>query len=299
MTSPLDLRGRGKNDVPIALHAAPGDSVGVRPVQRFAERTQPELSVIGDLPLGVVVVKEKSQAWAFAALAIPQHRQVTVRIAERQDRPPADVQRDVFRLRLAIIEAIEFSKLHQPRAVLVHFEPQLVARADDLLARDAIDLLRARAHEIDATAPHDVGLEALLSQELEQLELRLEGALLEQPPELWMLRLRQPVSRDGVELLLPHARMRGKHQLKKCLLAKTHQRLEVQLEQRLERLALLHCRIPAGELLDPIYEKKDLHVQRLLAPERAVVIEDGDAFCRRHEVWSTLLRHARDEVEDL
>jgi hypothetical protein len=93
--------------------------------------------------------------------------------------------------------------------------------------------------------------------------------------------------------------MRRKHQLKKCLLAKTHQRLEVQLEQRLERLALLHGRIFAGELLDPIYEKKGLHLQRLLAPERAVVIEDGDAFCRWNEVWSTLLRHARDEVEDL
>ena len=93
--------------------------------------------------------------------------------------------------------------------------------------------------------------------------------------------------------------MRGEHQLKKCLLAKTHQRLEVQLEQGLERLALLHGRILAGELLDPIYEKKRLHLQWLFAPERAVVIEDGDAFCRGNEVWSTLLRHARDEVEDL
>jgi hypothetical protein len=93
--------------------------------------------------------------------------------------------------------------------------------------------------------------------------------------------------------------MRGEHQLKNCLLAKTHQRLEVQLEQRLERLALLHGRILAGELLDPINEKKGLHLQRLLAPERAVVIKDGDAFCRWHEVWSALPRHAHDEVEDL
>jgi hypothetical protein len=40
-------------------------------------------------------------------------------------------------------------------------------------------------------------------------------------------------------------------------------------------------------------------LQRLLAPERAVVIEDGYAFCRWNEVWSTLLRHPRDEIEDL
>src|SRR5262249_53083297 len=77
---------------------------------------------------------------------------------------------------------------------LVHFDPQFLARADHLLARDDIDFLRAGAHEIDATTCHDVGLEAVLPQELEQLELWPVHTFLEQPPELRVPRLRQPVA---------------------------------------------------------------------------------------------------------
>src|SRR4029077_21298404 len=93
--------------------------------------------------------------------------------------------------------------------------------------------------------------------------------------------------------------MRGEHELKERLLTKPHQRLEVQLEQRLERLALLHRRIFLGELLYPRYEKKHLHLHRLLAPERPVVVKHGNALCGWHEIWSALLRHARNKVEDL
>src|SRR6516162_7516285 len=95
-----------KNDVPVALHANHGDPVVVRFLQRFVERTQPELTVIGDFAFSVVMVKEKSQAPALAGLGVPQHRQVTIRLAKRQNRPPADVQRDVLRLRFAIVEGV-------------------------------------------------------------------------------------------------------------------------------------------------------------------------------------------------
>src|SRR4029077_1004571 len=93
--------------------------------------------------------------------------------------------------------------------------------------------------------------------------------------------------------------MRGEHELKERLLTKPHQRLEVQLEQRLKRLALLHRRILLRELLYPRYEKEHLHLHRLLAPERPIVVEGGDALRGRNELWSTLLRHARDEVQNL
>src|SRR5215469_14449322 len=203
------------------------------------------------------MVQEKSQTGALTCLRIPQHRQITIRVAKRQNWPPADVQGDVLGLHLAIIEGIEFGQLHQPAAALVHFEPQLLARADHLLARDVIDLLRACTHEIDTTASDDVGLEAVPPQEVEQLELRPVRAFPEQPPELGMPRLRQPVARDGLELLLPHTGMRGKYQLKDRLLALPHQSREVQLEQRFKGLAILERRVLPSELLHPIYEKKN------------------------------------------
>ena len=49
----------------------------------------------------------------------------------------------------------------------------LAAAADDLLGRDAIDLLRPRPHELDAAAGNNEGLEAVRAQIGEQLEHRL------------------------------------------------------------------------------------------------------------------------------
>src|SRR5215813_6335278 len=93
--------------------------------------------------------------------------------------------------------------------------------------------------------------------------------------------------------------MRGEHELKQRLLAKPHQCFEVQLQQCLEWLALLHCRILLGEFPDACDEKENLHLQRLLAPERSVVVEHRNALCRGYEVGTALTRHAPNKVEDL
>ncbi len=44
--------------------------------------------------------------------------------------------------------------------------------------------------------------------------------------------------------------------------------------------------------------KRELVVDRLLDPQRAVIVEGGDALGRRHIVGSSLFRHPRDEVDD-
>src|SRR5262249_53083293 len=82
-------------------------------------RTQAELAVVSQFAFRVVMMKQKCQARPFACLRIPQHCQIAVRVAERENRPPADVQGDVLRLRFAIVEAIEFSKLQHtgPRSL--------------------------------------------------------------------------------------------------------------------------------------------------------------------------------------
>ena len=56
-------------------------------------------------------------------------------------------------------------------------------------------------------------------------------------------------------------------------------------------------RVGVGELVQPVQREEHLHLHRLLAPERAVVVEGGDAVGGRHEVGAALLRHAGDEVE--
>ena len=52
------------------------------------------------------------------------------------------------------------------------------------------------------------------------------------------------------------------------------------------------------EGLHAIEGKQDLKRQRLLGPQRAVVVEGGNALGHRHEVGSALLGHAGDEIDD-
>ena len=50
--------------------------------------------------------------------------------------------------------------------------------------------------------------------------------------------------------------------------------------------------------LDAVECEQELEVQRLLGPERAVIVEDGDAFGFRDEVRRAFLGHAFDEGDD-
>ena len=69
-------------------------------------------------------------------------------------------------------------------------------------------------------------------------------------------------------------------------------------QDRLVGLLLLPLGVTRGERGDAVEGKEALTVVRLLDPERAVVVERGDAVSRRHELVAALLRHRSDEVED-
>src|SRR6185436_3486560 len=47
-----------------------------------------------------------------------------------------------------------------------------------------------------------------------------------------------------------------------------------------------------------VEHESELRVDRLLAPQRAVVVEDSDALGLRHEVLAALLRNCIDECDD-
>jgi hypothetical protein len=49
-------------------------------------------------------------------------------------------------------------------------------------------------------------------------------------------------------------------------------------EDRLERLIVLPLGVLRSKLLDPVDTEEKLKIQGLLGPERAVVVERGDAF---------------------
>jgi hypothetical protein len=74
--------------------------------------------------------------------------------------------------------------------------------------------------------------------------------------------------------------------------------LHVVLENPFERLLGLPLRVLGREGLHPVEGEDPLEVHRLLAPERAVVIERRDARFRRDELGAAAIRDGLDELDD-
>jgi hypothetical protein len=55
-------------------------------------------------------------------------------------------------------------------------------------------------------------------------------------------------------------------------------------ENRLEGLTLCHRRVLGRQFLDPVKGEKELSLKRLLAAERAIVVECGDALGWRRKL---------------
>jgi hypothetical protein len=77
-----------------------------------------------------------------------------------------------------------------------------------------------------------------------------------------------------------------------------HERFRVTREQVAERLSRLPLRVLRREGLHAVERELELEVNRLLGPERAVVVERGDPFRRGHEVLPAGRRDTPDEAYD-
>ena len=92
--------------------------------------------------------------------------------------------------------------------------------------------------------------------------------------------------------------MGGNHEIDEALLAQSGERGKVPIQDRLERLPVRQFRVGLGEYLGAVEHESRLHIYRLLGPERAVVVEGGDALLDRHEIRTALARHPFDESGD-
>ncbi len=145
---------------------------------------------------------------------------------------------------------------------------------------------------------HDERLEAVRPQIGKHLQHRLVDEVRIGPLEPGMARATNPFGDDGRELVGRIAGMRGPDDLQQPLLAGRADCFHVAFEDSLERLLLLPLRMLRGHRPDPVKGEGNLEVDRLFRPERAVVVERGDAFCCRHKIRAAFARHASDEVDD-
>jgi hypothetical protein len=72
----------------------------------------------GKFALSIIVTKQQRESRARAGLGITQHGKIAIGVAEGEQRPAADMQADVQRLRLAIVEAVELWQLHERNPVI-------------------------------------------------------------------------------------------------------------------------------------------------------------------------------------
>jgi hypothetical protein len=82
------------------------------------------------------------------------------------------------------------------------------------------------------------------------------------------------------------------------LFAHDGERLGIAFDHCLERLLALPVRVLRCQRSHPIDRKGELDIDRLLGPQRAVVVEGCDALGCRHELGAGLERHAGNEVGD-
>ena len=88
----------------------------------------------------------------------------------------------------------------------------------------------------------------------------------------------QPVENGLPESLGSHAGMAGHEEFEQHFFAACRQRLAVVFEDRLERLLAFPFRMGWRQRLDAVNCESKLDIDRLFAPQRAVVVENSDPF---------------------
>ena len=227
-----------------------------------------------------------------------QHLLVAVGIAEGEDRMAPDDAIDGLRLARTVIDEEHLGLFDQRRACVPHLKLGDAGGADHLLGRDAVGLVGEIAHELDPAAGRDEGLEAVGAQIVEQLQHRLIDQVGVKHLEARMLGGLDPLFDRLVEIDGGHAGMRGGHDLQHALLAHGGDGFHVAGKHRLEWFLVLPFRMLVGLLLHLVDGEHELVVDRLLDPQRAVIVERGDALGRRHVIGPALLGHPRDEIDD-
>src|SRR5205814_9359796 len=139
-------------------------------------------------------------------------------------------------------------------------------RADHLLRRYAIDLLRPRTHELNPTARHDEGFEPVGAQVSEQLQHWLVNKLGVGPLEAWITCGSDPVRNDLREFVGRHPAVRCHHDFEKALLPSCSQRRYVMLEKSLKRLRRLPFGMLGRKTRDAIEREGKLEIDGLLSP---------------------------------
>jgi hypothetical protein len=168
--------------------------------------------------------------------------------------------------------------------------------------------LADRAHEVPSAAGDDVVREAAGGEEAEELDHRRVGRLDVPASERWVLGGSQEVGGLPLELLHADPTVGGEDASSEgpelgviagvVRLEHAPEPAVLLLVGGLPRLPVTQLGLVLGHLPQPPQDEVELDRHRLLAPERPVVVEDGDALLGRHACRPVVAGHGRDEGDD-
>jgi len=228
-----------------------------------------------------------------------EHLFVAVGVAKGEDGTAADERVDPFRFARPVIDEQDLRLAQELR---LSISGELISGdgrgANYLLRRNAVALVGEDSHELHATARNDEGLEVVGAQIGEQLQHGLINEICVGPVEARMAGGREPLSDDSGKFLGAHAAMAHRHDLHEALLTRSEQRLLVARKHSCEGLLLFPFWMLRRERLYPVNGEGELEINRLLGPERAVVVESRDALLWLNEIRRTFLCDTLDKGND-
>ena len=269
--------------------------------RRLVEPADVRLAVVGPFALGVGVVDDQSQKRAPVPGGRPLRASAGRRRSCRTRRSAGGRCAAGCRPACPSLSSMKSisGSLTQHGLAVAHLELHLAAAADDLLGRNAIHLLGQGAHELDAAAGDDERLEAVRPQVGEQFEHRLVDHLGVQAA--WSSDASRSRSSPSRSSRIPRWSCRRAWPSTISTIAcspPASAPFRSPLSSEANGSLFFHSGCCGASAFTRSSAKSELEIHRLLGPERAVVVERGDALGGRDEVRRALLGDFRDEVDD-
>ena len=149
---------------------------------------------------------------------------------------------------------------------------------------DAVDAVTVDSHEILAAAGHNVCLEAVGSKISHDLKHGLVNQFGVRPLETRVLRCRQPLLGCLLEYLGGHSSLGGSDDACPILLIELGHSCPVAREHGPEGLSGFPFRVLVGQSLHSVQFKYGLRVERMLHPQRAILVERGNPILRSNVI---------------
>ena len=290
-----------KDGLPIVLHAHDCPPALRRFFQCFDKLAAAlGLGVVGVFAFAVGVVDDEAETRARVVDGgVLQHCMVAVAVATTDDGSATDKLMNADWLARLVVHEQMVHCLRQHRSAVAQLECRPRCRSDHLLRRDAVDALHPDAHEIRAATGNDEGLEAVRPQVAQEFLHRLEGELVIGLAVLRMFGRCEPRLHGGTELVGGHTGMGERADSQQARVASPFQEfLQVTCQGGLNHWVCGELGLSGDAALQFVDEEGELKRHRILWPERAVVVEHGDAFGRRHEVLAPSRNNALDKRLD-